>query len=143
MSEVPPFPDPVDVLDSLKQTPGCLGAEMARTANGTILLFAWFENKQGLLTWYNSEAHRQRMKTYFGLEPSHPVNGVPDNGAPILAIASFTVADKAHFTETGLPLSQLAIEFYQPLSGGIAAGGRFAPKAMQVPNLRVYQPKET
>jgi hypothetical protein len=83
------------------------------------------------------------MKKYFGLEPSHSVENVPDNGAPILAIASFTMADQAHFTETGLPVSQLAIEFYQPIAGGIAAGGRFAPDVLKVPKMREYAPQQS
>jgi len=114
---------------------------MARTEDGRVVLFAWFENKQGLLNWYNSEAHKQGMKEYFGLEPSpQGLSNIPDNGEPILAIASFTIADKAHFKETRLPLSQLAIEFYQPMAGGIAAGGRFAPEALRVPKMREYAP---
>jgi hypothetical protein len=114
---------------------------MARTPGGQIALFAWFANKQGLLNWYHSDAHKQEMKRFFGLGGSAtPLRDTPDNGEPILVIASFTIADRAHFTETGLPLSQLAIEFYQPIPGGIDAGGRFAPEALSVPKMRVYGP---
>jgi len=52
------------------------------------------------------------------------------------------VADKARFKETRLPLSQLAIEIYQPLPGGIAAGGRLAPDNLKVPKMRHYAPSE-
>lgn len=143
--EVPPqdFPDPAALVRALKQTPGCLGAELGRAESGKVLIFAWFENKQGLVNWYTGAAHRQRMKEYFGLEPSRtPLQNVPDNGAPILVIASFTLADRARFKETRLPLSQLAIELYQPLAGGIDAGGRLAPDALKVPKMRHYAPGE-
>jgi hypothetical protein len=50
-------------------------------------------------------------------------------------------ADRAHFNQADLPLSQLAIEFYQPIPGGIDAGGRFAPEAVTVSKLRVYTPE--
>lgn len=135
------LPDPAALLTSLRQTPGCLGAELARSEKGKILIFSWFENKQGLLNWYTSAAHTQGMKQYFGLDASRtPLVKIPDTEAPIMAIASFTLAEKAHFTETRLPLAQLAIELYQPLAGGIAAGGRFAPEGLKVPNIRVYAP---
>jgi hypothetical protein len=136
------FPDPMKLLEALKGTPGCLGAEIARTPGGQVAFFAWFANKQGLVNWYHSAAHKQGMKKYIGLEGSAtPLEATPDNGDPILVIASFTVVDRAHFKETGLPLSQLAIEFYQPIPGGIDAGGRFAPEAVTVPKLRVYAPE--
>jgi hypothetical protein len=136
------FLDPVELLGALKSTTGCLGAEIARTPSGQVAFFAWFANKEGLVNWYQSDAHKQGMKKYFGLEGSAtPLQDTPDKGAPILVIASFTVADRAHFNETSLPLSQLAIEFYQPIPGGIDAGGRFAPAAVTVPKLRVYAPE--
>ena len=34
-----------------------------------------------------------------------------------------------------MPVSQIAIELYAPLPGGLAAGGRFAPSAVKVPGL--------
>ena len=136
------FPDATGLIETLKLTPGCLGAELARTDGSKVVLFAWFENKKGLLSWYHGDAHKDGMKRYFGLEPSRtPLGDVPDDGAPIMAIASFTVTDKAHFTETMLPVAQLAIELYQPLAGGIAAGGRLAPEGLKVPKMRHYTPQ--
>jgi hypothetical protein len=34
-----------------------------------------------------------------------------------------------------LPVSQIAIELYAPLPGGLAAGGRFAPSSVKVKGL--------
>src|SRR5947209_7945308 len=64
------LPDPAALIKALKQTPGCLGAELARSEGGKYLLFTWFENRQGLLNWYKSDAHKDGMKKYYGLEPS-------------------------------------------------------------------------
>jgi len=62
---------------------------LGRTESGKVLIFAWFENKKGLVSWYTGEAHRQGMKKYFGLEPSRtPLPNVPGNSVSILAIAS-------------------------------------------------------
>jgi hypothetical protein len=60
---------------------------------------------------------------------------VPDNGQPILAVASLTMADKPVSGITSMPVSQISIELYQPLPGGVALGGRFAPTTMKVPGL--------
>ena len=48
-----------------------------------------------------------------------PQEGIPQNGLP--------------------PVSQIAIELYAPLPGGLAAGGRFAPSTVDVPGL-LYTP---
>jgi hypothetical protein len=37
--------------------------------------------------------------------------------------------------EVQLPVSQIAIELYAPLPGGLAAGGRFAQAGVKVPGL--------
>ena len=129
----PAFPDLVGVL---KAAPGCLGVETARTATGKQVIFAWFENKKALLDWYYSPVHQQLMSQFFPAAPARtPMPDVPDNGQPILAIASLTMADHQVSGITSLPISQIAIELYQPLPGGVALGGRFAPTAMKVPGL--------
>jgi hypothetical protein len=64
-----------------------------------------------------------------------PLADVTDPDIPILAIASLTMNDKAHVKGVALPVSQIAIELYAPVPGGLAAGGRFAPDAVRVPGL--------
>jgi len=61
--------------------------------------------------------------------------GVPDDDNPVLAIASLTPS--AAPASGGMPfaVSQISIELYRPLPGGLAAGGRFGPAAMKVPGL--------
>ena len=76
-----------------------------------------------------------------GFEPRKPLQEVPGESGPIMVIASITMAKQSQFKETQAPISQIAIELYQPLSGGAALGGRFAPSAVKVPDLRDYTPK--
>jgi hypothetical protein len=59
-----------------------------------------------------------------------------------MCIASITMAEKGKFKETSLPISQIAIELYTPVTGGIYLGGRFAPDSLKVPKIKDYTPKE-
>ena len=132
-----------NLVGALKATPGCLGVETAKTASGKQVIFAWFEDKKAVLKWYYSDTHQQVMKQFFpGRAHSKPLKDVPDDSGPILAIASITLADKPRFKATPLPISQIAIELYQPITGGIFLGGRFAPESLKVPRMRDYTPKE-
>jgi len=114
--------------------------EVARTGSGKQVIFAWFEDKKAALNWYYSDTHQAVMKQFCpqSQEASKrtPMKDVPDDGGPVLAIASLTMADKAPGDITTLPISQIAIELYRPLPGGISLGGRFAPSAIKVPGLR-------
>jgi hypothetical protein len=132
-----------DLVAALKATPGCLGVETAKTGSGKQVIFAWFEDKKAVLKWYHSDTHQHVMQKFFpGREYSKPLKEVPDNGGPIMAIASITFAEKPRFKETPLPISQISIELYQPVSGGIFLGSRFAPEGLKVPKMRDYTPKE-
>ena len=123
-----------DLVAGLKATPGCLGVETARTASGKQVIFAWFENKKAALAWYYSDMHRAVAKGVFpGATERTPMADIPDDGEPIMAIASLTPAPAG---DTRMPFSQIAIELYRPLPGGIALGGRFAPATLRVSGLR-------
>lgn len=130
-----------DLVGALKATPGCLGVETAQTSSGKQVIFAWFENKKAALNWYYSDTHRSLVKMLApGGQSRTPMAGVPDDGSPILAIASLTPvkpSDAAAPARGGPPfaVSQIAIELYRPLPGGLAAGGRFAPSSLNVPGL--------
>ena len=130
-----------DLVGGLKATPGCIGVETARTSSGKQVIFAWFEDKKAALAWYNSEMHRAVMRQF--TPPSSPdqprrapLADVPDDGQPILAVASVTFVDPSQATPGAPPFRQIAIELYRPLPGGVALGGRFAPAALKVPGLR-------
>jgi len=134
-----------DLVGGLKATPGCLGVETAKTASGKTVIFAWFEDKKSVLKWYYSAPHQQALAMSFpGSDPSKldkPLEGVPDDIGPIMAIASITMSDKP-MPGSNLPFSQISIELYKPVTGGIFIGGRFAPESLKVPHMKDYTPKK-
>ncbi|HEY2841627.1 MAG TPA: hypothetical protein VGJ26_20880 [Pirellulales bacterium] len=125
-----------DLGGALKATPGCLGVESARTSSGKQVIFAWFENKSAAMKWYMSDFHQDLMKKFMpNFHSGHPpLADVTDENAPILAIASVTFNEKP--AEGQSPFKQIAIELYQPIGGGLAIGGRFAPAAMKIPERK-------
>lgn len=131
-SYLPVFPA---LVEGLKATPGCLGVETAKTGSAKQVIFAWFENKTAARAWYYSDVHQRMMKQFHpGAEYHTPLDGVADDG-PIMAIASVTLSPTIN-ERNQQPFSQIAIELYRPINGGIAIGGRFAPEALHVPGLR-------
>ena len=132
-----------DLVSGLKAIPGVLGVETAQTSSGKQVIFAWFEDKAAVLRWYYSDMHRGVQDGFFPDRLPHvPLENVPDDTGPIMAIASITFADSAHFATTSLPISQIAIELYQPLPGGVFLGSRFAPAAVEVYGMMNYTPKQ-
>ena len=130
----------LDLVGGLKKTEGCLGVETARTSSGKSVIFAWFENKKAAMNWYNSPDH---MKAMMMMGPQkrqgEPMAGVPDD-IPVLAIASVTFSDKPKFKDIPFPISQIAIELYTPVTGGLFLGERFAPEGLKVPDMKNYTP---
>jgi hypothetical protein len=126
-----------DLIGMLKATPGVLGVDAAQTMSGKQVIFAWFENKKAALNWYYSPDHQNLMKTLAsgGTPGRTPMADVPDDGNPILAVASLTLSKQPQVSGVQLPVSQIAIELYAPLPGGLAAGGRFAPSSVKVKGL--------
>jgi len=126
-----------DLVGALKEVPGCLGVETARTASGKQVIFAWFEDKKAALAWYNSDTHRAVMRRFFPdfRREGKPLAGVPDDSGPIMAVASLTLTGQPT-KENPLPFKQIAIELYQPLAGGLSIGGRFAPEKMKIPDKK-------
>jgi len=123
-----------DLVAALKATPGCLGVETAKTDSGKQVIFAWFEDKKVALKWYYSDTHKAVIKQFFPNRKlsDNPLAGVPDDGGPVMAVASVTVNEE-RTKENPRPFKQIAIELYKPLRGGLSLGGRFAPDKMKVP----------
>jgi quinol monooxygenase YgiN len=129
------------LVQGLQATEGCLGVELAQTVSGKNVIFAWFEDKAAVKRWYYSDTHVAAMKRFFpDGQPGAPLAGVPDDVKPIMCIASITPATEAQLKQTTLPISQIAIELYTPVTGGIFLGSRFAPNEMEVKGMDDYTP---
>jgi hypothetical protein len=129
-----PFPD---LVGAVQASPGCLGVETAKTKSGKLVIFAWFEDKQAAQTWYYSDFHQGLIKRFVpnAKGDREPLADVPEDSGPIMVVASITPNDKPT-KEHPSPFKQIAIELYQPLGGGLAVGGRFAPEKMKLPSPR-------
>jgi quinol monooxygenase YgiN len=133
-----PHPRFAALLDAARAHPGCLGVDTGQTASGRQVIFAWFENKAALVSWYKSDAHQKAMKAVFPNQTFNhePLPDTPDNSGQILAIVSLKTSASPAPSATELPVATIGIELYTPLPGGVAVGGRFAPKSIRVPGLR-------
>lgn len=143
-AQAPPGPPAgwPDLVAGLKETPGCLGVETARTQSGKNVIFAWFENREAVSRWYRSDMHRDAMRKYFpNAERRPPLETIPDDSGPLMVVASITFSDKPQFDTTNLPISQISIEVYKPMTGGVYLGSRFAPDTLKVPGSPAYTPK--
>lgn len=128
-----------DLGKGLMETPGCLGIRGLDSMGGKQhIIFAWFKNKKAVADWYYSKMHQGAMATFFpGVGKNHvPLSLFKDDTAPVMMIASVTVADKP---EAGKPpFTQIAIEAYTPVPGGFGVGGTFAPAALKVPGFEDF-----
>ena len=133
-----------DLAAGLAEIRGCLGVETARTASGKNVVFAWFENKEAVKRWYYSEMHQtvtDMMTAGEDYEGSKPLAHVADDAGPILVVASITMSQTPEIPGVPLPVSQLAIEMYEALPGGIYITGRFAPAGVEFAHMRDFTPK--
>ena len=133
-----------DLVTPLRAIPGCLGVEVARTDSGKQVIFAWFEDKKAVLRWYWSDTHQEAIRSFVpDQDPQNePMSEVPEEVGPILAIASITFDKEPRIDSVALPISQIAIELYTPIRGGLALGGSFAPSSLVVPKRKVLVDKE-
>jgi len=122
----------------LLATPGCLGIQsFAVNNNKTFVISAWFKNRKALEAWYYSKMHQDAMMKFFpGFRSDRkPFSQFKDPNKPLLIIASVTPGDKPIGSGSQLAVSQIAIEGYTPIPGGLALGGTFAPEKLSVPGL--------
>ena len=128
------------LVSGLKPRRAAWAARAPRTRSGKQVIFAWFENKKAALAWYYSDMHRSVAKGFFpNATERTPMADIPDDGQPIMAIASLTPAPAG--SDTKMPFSQIAIELYRPLPGGLALGGHFAPAPVpEVPDCATCRP---
>jgi Antibiotic biosynthesis monooxygenase len=130
------------LVEAAQASPGCLGVKLGRTSDGTNVIFAWFESKQALITWYKSDFHQSAMKTAMPNQTFNrePVPDIPENTGPILALVTLKLAD-APVPGLIIPIQTIGIELYTPLPDGVAVGARFAPSAVKVPGMREFDLK--
>jgi len=127
-----------DLVSGLKQTPGCLDVKTGALDNGKQLtVFAWFKNKAAVQAWYASPMHRDAMKKFFPNTParSKTLTGFDDDKSPLLVVATVTPSSKPMIKGSPLAVSQIAIEIYTPVPGGVAFGGSLGPKNLPVPGM--------
>jgi len=126
------------VVSAARAWPGCLGVETGQTSSGKRVIFAWFEDKKALVSWYRSDVHQKAMKTAFPNQTfdREPLPDTPEDSGPILAIVSVKLLEAPRPEATSLPIATIGIELYTPLPGGVAVGGRFAPETVKVRGLR-------
>jgi hypothetical protein len=165
-AQVPAAADGDALVKVLLQSPGCLGVETAFTRSRKSAIFAWFKDKESTLDWYYGDFHQTAMMelreaaqaaeasggaefAVDGQEPelqaSEPLAHVKDDVGPILCIATITPSapgGKQLVPGFGSPISQISIELYAPLPGGIAFNGRFSPPALQVPHMVELAPPQ-
>lgn len=120
---------------ALRASPGCLGVDSGFMASGKAVIFAWFENKQAVLKWYYSDTHGQMAGLHFEERSGEykPLRQIPDDTGPLLVIASLTPAAAPGIEGVNMPISQIAIEIYQPMPGGLSINGTFTPAPIKVP----------
>ena len=115
-----------------------LGVDTGVTTSGRQFIFAWFEDKAALVSWYKSDAHQRAMKAAFPNRTfdREPLPDLPADSGQILAIVSLTPSSAPPPPGARMSIGTIGIELYTPLPGGVAVGGRFAPPGVRVPALR-------
>lgn len=141
---VQPDPDEYDTPDlpaGIRATEGCIGVRLARTEHNRNLILAWFEDKAAVKRWYYSDMHQGTMNFLTDIdEVPEPLQHIADDSGPIMVIASIMPSEKPELEGVHMPISEIAIELYQPLPGGAYLGGRLAPKDLKVEHMRNYTP---
>ena len=122
------------LVDGLKSTPGCLGTEIAKTESGKALIFGFFEDKKAAMAWYTSDEHQKAMEKWFPNYTSEgrPMDKISEDSGPIMVIASLTPTS-TKLKDSNAPVSQIAMELWSPMPGGIRINGGLAPTTMKVP----------
>ncbi len=129
------------LVAGLHESPGCLGVETANTQSGKTVIFAWFEDKEATIDWYYSGTHQQAIENFVtdDSEEHVPLEHVDDEAGPILCVASLTPNTGKSLGPIQLPISQISIELYEPLPGGLSLNGTFAPEGVEIPHHQLVK----
>ena len=126
------------LIEGLRETEGCLGVDMGRMMSGKNTIIAWFENKAAVKEWYYGLSHEQLLDDFISADEPldhEPLAFIEDETTPIMVIVSMTFAEKGEIESIKLPISQIAVELFAPLPGGLHLGGRLSPESFAVPHM--------
>lgn len=123
-------------MGAIAQIEGCLGVDSGEWDSGKQTIIAWFEDKDAVVSWYDSDMHMQMIESFTDDDGTHePLEFVRNDSGPIMVMATLTYAEEPHFEGLTLPVSQISVELFAPLPGGAHLGGRLAPPAFKVPHM--------
>ena len=113
-----------NLTKALEQSPGMLKAVSGRMADGKLVIFGWFENKEAVQAWYYGDLHQKMLDRFAYERPRDRValGNVADD-IPIMVMASFTPPKKP-----GEGFNQISIEVYTPVNAGFTQGGSLGPE---------------
>jgi hypothetical protein len=116
------------LVEALRGTEGCLGAEAGSIGPGRVFIIAWFENRAAAMNWYEHPTHVRMMEASKIDDPEGkpPMDGIPDD-VPIMAIATMEFAGPPAVEGATIPFSAISIELYTPLEGGLKLNRGMAP----------------
>lgn len=130
------------LIEGLRASEGCLGADAAQLQSGKLAIIAWFKDVEAAKKWYYSETHARFMNAAGGdPEAREPMRHITDPKTPVMVIAAITLGGEKVLPGP-MPISQISIEMYTPLPGGAAVNGRLAPEGFNIPHFRNLDPQE-
>lgn len=131
------------VLAALKNSPGCYGIETAQTSSGKQVVFAWFKDREAVIDWYYSDAHQQLMGMLGDdAVTTDPLQGVAEGEGPLMCVAAVTwkkPSDSSKPAAEGgdyqpqIPISQISVEVFKPVTAAKAFNGAFSPAEALLP----------
>lgn len=130
------------LIEGLRASEGCLGADAAQLQSGKLAIIAWFKDVEAAKKWYYSETHARFMNAA-GSDPEarEPMQHITDPNTPVMVMATITMGGEKTIPGP-MPISQISIEMYTPLPGGAAINGRLAPEAFPIPHFRTLNPED-
>jgi len=128
------------LIQGLRSTPGCLGAEAAQWTNGKASIVGWFEDRAAAMRWYEHPMHRRMMDGIDGGEDGdRPMADVPPD-VPLMIVATITPSERPEIPGFPGPISQISIELFTPVAGGAMINGRLSPDGFAVQGLDDLSP---
>jgi hypothetical protein len=126
------------LIQGLRSTPGCLGADAAQTMSGRNTIIGWFEDKAAAMAWYEHPMHQRMMGGMADGDRSEPpMAHVPDD-IPLMIMATITPSERPEIPGFPGPIKQISIELFTPVPGGAMINGRLSPEGFKVAHMKNY-----